>query len=163
MDAPLEYLLLVWAGDSLCNRVPVEARLDHCVFLGSVSVPLMALHEECVTPFSTSTRSTSSPVKGSDLVLPWEIFRGSWKRGYPVGRDSVRWCLMMRTGLSVLSVSVLFWLSAAKDNDKRQVKHMAPSSPGAVVIWCYNVTVNGGRLVLYNVIGVNISKTYEGK
>lgn len=148
MNAPRKYILLVWAGDSLCNRVPVLARRDHCVFFGTASVPLMALHDEWVTPFSTSTRSTSSPVRGSDLVLPWQIFNGSWNRGYP-GNDSVRWCLITRTGLSDLSVSVLFWLSAVKDNDKRQVKHMAPSPPGAVMMYeVWTMAIDGSDLMI---------------
>lgn len=140
MNAPKKYILLEWAGDSLCNRVPVLARRAHCVFFEAESVPLTALHDQC-TPFSSNTRSTSSPVRGSDRVRPWQIFNGSWKSGYPVGNDSVRWCLMTRTGfgLSVLSVSVLFWMSAVEDNDKRQVKHMAPCLPGAVMMgWCEN-------------------------
>lgn len=149
MNAPKKYILLEWAGDSLCKRVPVLARRDHCVFFSEESIPLMALHEEWLTPFSPSTRSTSSPVKGSERVRPCEIFSGSWNSGYPVGNDSVRWCFITLTVFSVLSVSVLFWFSAAKDNDKRQIKHMAPTKPGVLVMRLCMTVNNGAQRILY--------------
>lgn len=111
------YILLVWAGDNLDHRVPVLARRDHCFFPPPTSFPLIALHEECITAFSTSARSTSSPVNGDDHDLSCTIFNGSWNNGQPVGSDTVRWCLMSRVLLSAgLSVSGLFggWFSAVE-------------------------------------------------
>lgn len=90
-------------------------------------MPFTALQEECFSnPLAFSIPPTSSPVSGSDQVRLWLIFGGSWNVGHPAGSEPVRLCFG-------LSVSVLCWYSAAKDNDKRHVKHMAPSVTRCVV------------------------------
>ncbi|CAH2044287.1 unnamed protein product, partial [Iphiclides podalirius] len=123
-DASLAYVLFAQAVCAFQLLVPVLARRPYGLFGASGSVPLTALHEECIAP-SVITRSTSSPVRGAEWVLSWPTLKGSRNSGHPVGRDIVLWCFISRPGASPdLSISGLFgaWFTAAKDNEMRHVR-----------------------------------------
>lgn len=118
IESGVVYILFVCAGDSFGNLWPVLALLHPDVFfVGNMSFPLTALHEEWINDFSRIARSNSSPVSGVDQVLVWPILRGSWNK-LPVGNESVLLCFFSLDGWSILSVvSVLFggWFSAEEN------------------------------------------------
>lgn len=103
------YVLLEWPGEDLRNLAPVLSRLFHCpCFLLKKSPPLTVwwMYDECRAAFSTTARSSSSPVRGADRVRSWDILKGSGKGAQPAGNENVLWCLMGLPGSSLVDGSM---------------------------------------------------------